>query len=160
MTTQFRSHLHPGERSKAQVYAQRLVGPIGACTLPVMIGATVAALQGQTVWEYLVWGLPTALAIASVWTQFSLSRTVVEVHLRGGQCALRSLHDVLLGRSLQWHPLYALQESEGEVELSFGWTTQVLRREKWTRFAELRDAARHAVQGRSSTMHEASQTEA
>jgi len=156
MTTQFRSHLHPGERSKAQVYAQRLVGPIGTCTLPVMIGATVAVLQGETVWAYLVWGFPTALALASVWTQFTLSRTVVEVHLRGGQCAVQSLYDVLLDRPLQWDPLYGLQESEGQIELSFGWTTQVLRRTEWTHFTELRDAVRYAVKGQVSDTHEVS----
>lgn len=115
-----------------------------------MIGATVAALQGHSVWEYLVWGLPLALTAASVWTHFTLSRTAVELHFRGEQCAVRTLHDVLLQRPLEWHSLYGLQESEGEIELSFGWSTQVLRRVQWTQFAEMRDAARHAVQGRSA----------
>jgi hypothetical protein len=151
MTTEFKRRIHPGGQPRAQVYAYWLVGPIGACTVPVMIGATAAALQGQTVWEYLVWGLPSALVVASIWTQFSLSRTVTEVQFRAGQCAVRSLHDVLVGRPPKWHPLYGLQESEAEIELSFGWSTEVIRRREWPQFAQLRDAARHAVQGRHTS---------
>jgi hypothetical protein len=109
-----------------------------------MIVATVAALEGKIIWPYLVWGLPVALGLATVWTQFILSTTVAEVHLRSGQCALRSVHDVLFDRSLEWHPLYHVRAAPGEVELSFGWTATVCRRSHWPEFARLREAAQHA----------------
>jgi hypothetical protein len=109
-----------------------------------MIGATASALQGHPVWGYLVWGLPLALVVASTWTQFTLSRTTAELHLRTGQCAVRSVHDVLSNRALDWQELYGVQESAVDVELSFGWTTLVCRREEWPEFAALKEAATRA----------------
>ena len=134
----------------AFVYAQKLITPIAACTVPIMIGATVAALQGESTWEYLVWGLPLALASATAWTQFTLSTTPAEIHLRNGQCAVRSVHDVLHGNDVKWNALYDIRESSGEVELFLGWTAQVCRREEWPDYADLSSSARRAVQERLS----------
>lgn len=149
MSTTFRSVHHPADRPKGLVYVRQMAGPIGACTLPVMIGASATALQGQPIWGYLVWGLPVALAIASVWTQFVLSMTTAEVHLRPGQCATRSVHDVLYDRPLQWDPLYNVKGAPGEIELSVGWTTRIYRRHEWPRFSEFRSAAQQAFQAHS-----------
>jgi len=145
MTARFESTHHPGEASSPLVYARRLAGPLGTCTVPVMIGATVAALQGQSVWMYTVWGLPMALAIASAWTRFALSSTPAELHLRAGQCAIRSVLDVLRDRPPDWHVLYGIEESATEMTFLLGWSTQVCRRREWPRFEELREASRHAT---------------
>ncbi len=150
MSTTFRSRHHPTDRPRGLVYVREIAGPIGTCTLPVMIGATATALQGQPIWGYLIWGLPAALAVASVWTQFSLSTTIAEVHFRPGQCAARSVHDVLYDRPLQWHPLYNVKGAPGEIELSIGWTTRICRRQDWSDFSELRSAAQQSFRSQSS----------
>lgn len=127
------------------MYTERLIGPLGACTLPVMIGATVAALEGQSTWPFLVWGFPLALTVASVWTQFALSRTIAAVHLREGECAVESVREVLQDGPREWENLYDVQESGGSVELFLEWTTYVCRRPDWPEFAALRRAARQAT---------------
>lgn len=145
----FRSVHHPADRPTGLVYVRELAGPIGACTLPVMIAATASALQGHLIWGYLLWGLPTALGVASIWTQFSLSTTTAELHFRPGQCATRSVHDVLYDRSLQWHPLYNVKGSPGQIELSIGWTTRTYRQRNWPDFPDLRSAARQSLDAQS-----------
>lgn len=150
VTTSFESRHHPGSRPRASVYAERLIGPLGACTLPIMIGATVAALEGQSVWPFLVWGFPLALGLASIWTQFALSRTVAAVHLRDGKCAVESVRDVLRRQPRDWEPLYDVRETGGSVELLLGWTTYECRRPDWPEFSELRRSARRATGTRAS----------
>ncbi|MFB6248601.1 MAG: hypothetical protein ABEL97_08535, partial [Salinibacter sp.] len=145
VTTSFQSRHHPGPRPRASVYAERLIGPLGTCTLPVMIGATVTALEGQSTWPFLVWGFPLALATASIWTQFALSRTVAAVHLREGECAVESVHEVLQDGPRQWESLYDVRETGGSIELFLEWTTYVCRRPDWPEFADLRRAARQAT---------------
>lgn len=145
MTSSFHSKAHPGSRRSASVYTERLIGPLGACTLPVMIGATVAALEGQSAWPFLVWGFPVALTVASVWTRFALSRTVAAVHLRKGKCAVESVHEVLQEKPREWETLYDVRESGGSIELFLEWTTYVCRRADWPEFADLRRAARQAT---------------
>jgi hypothetical protein len=145
MTASFESIHHPGDAPSRLIYARQLAGPVGACTTPVMIGATVAALQGQSVWMYTVWGLPMALAVASAWTRFTLSVTPAEVYLRTGRCAVRSVLDVLRDRPPNWNVLYGVEESASEVKLLLGWNTRVLRRREWPRFEHLRDASRQTT---------------
>ena len=144
MTTSFRSRHHPGSTPRGLIYARRLIGPLGACTLPLMIGATVSALLGRATWPYRVWGLPAALFFATVWTRFALSTTTAAVHLREGKCAVESVHDVLRDRPRTWEPLYGVREAAGDVELYLEWTTHVLRRPDWPEFSDLRRAARRA----------------
>jgi len=144
VSTVFKSRRHPEGRSAGLVYTRALVGPIGACTTPLMIGATAAALQGHPVWGYLVWGFPTAIVVATVWTQFTLSNTLAEIHLRPGQVALKSIYDVLRNRSQTWSPLYNVQASQTYIEISVGWTTHIFRRKDWPRYERLREAAQQA----------------
>jgi len=144
VTASFQSRHHPGSAPRGLVYARRLAGPLGACTLPLMIGATVAALLGEAVWPFLVWGLPAALLVATGWARFALSTTTASVHLREGKCAIESVHDVLRNRSRTWEPLYGIRESSGDIELYLEWTTYVLRPADWPEFASLRTAARQA----------------
>lgn len=150
MAARFESIHHPGDTSPPLIYARRLAGPLGACTVPVMIGATVAVLQGEAVWMYTVWGLPIALTLASAWTRFSLSATPAELRLRAGQCAIRSVLDVLRDRPPDWHVLYGVEESATEVTLLLGWSTQICRRREWPRFEDLRDASRQTTRPRST----------
>ena len=150
MTSSFQSTSHPGSRRRAAVYAEQLIGPLGACTLPVMIGATVAALEGQSAWPFLVWGFPLALAVASVWTRFALSRTIAAVHLREGECAVESVYEVLQDGPREWENLYDVRESGGSIELFLEWTTYVCRRADWPEFTDLRRAARRATGATSS----------
>jgi hypothetical protein len=114
-----------------------------------MIGATAAALQGHPVWAYLVWGLPAALIIASIWTQFALSTTPAEVHLQPGQCAVRSILDVLRDVPPNFHPLYNVRVTPWQTELALGWNTEVCARSDWPEYSELRKAAQQAVDSTS-----------
>lgn len=145
MATVFKSKNHPKGRPRTLVYTQALVQPIGACTAPLMIGATAAALQGRPAWGYLVWGFPVALFVATLWTHFYLSSTTAEVHLRSGQIAIRSIQDVLGDRPLDWHPLHNVRATPDYTEISVGWSTQVCRREEWPEYEQLKTAAQQAL---------------
>lgn len=109
-----------------------------------MIGATASALQGQPVWGYVIWGFPSALVVAILWTQFTLSTTAAELHLRPGQVALRTVYDVLRQKSTPWKPLYKVQVSHAQIELSVGWNTHVLRPRDWPKYEELKEYAQRA----------------
>jgi hypothetical protein len=115
-----------------------------------MIGATVAALEGQSAWPFLVGGFPLALTVATVWTRFALSRTVAAIHLRDGECAVESVLEVLRRGPREWDPLYDVRETDGSIELFLDWTTYVCRRADWPEFTALRRAARRATGARSS----------
>ena len=115
-----------------------------------MIGATTSALLGQPIWAYLVWGLPAAIALATVWTHFTLSRTIAEVGFRPGQAALRSVYDVLLNRPLNWKPIFNVRTTSWHVELSAGRTTYELHHDQWPNHDALSDAAVQAFQPETS----------
>ncbi len=144
VSTVFRSTHHPGNAPSGLVYTRALVGPIGVCTTPVMIGATAAALQSQPIWGYLVWGLPLAIILAMTWAQFSLSTTPAEIHLKPGQCAVQSVRDVLREKPPTFHPLYNVKVSPFQIELAIGWKTQECVRADWPQYGKLRKAAQQA----------------
>lgn len=146
----FKSRFHPEDRPRGLVYTQALVKPLGACVAPLMIGATAAALQGHRVWGYLVWGLPSALVVASLWTHFRLSTLPAEIHIRAGQVAVRSVGDVLRARALDWHPLHNVRTSAQEIEISVGWSTRICRRQNWAKYQQLRETAQQAFQAPAS----------
>ena len=146
MPTVFESAYHPGDASWGLVYTRFLARPLAVCTLPLMIGATTSALLGETVWGYLVWGLPAALALATVWTHFTIARTPAEVAFRPGQAALRSVYEVLRDRPRTWEPLFSVRATRWDIELSVGRTTHMLKPDRWPDYNALRDAARTAFQ--------------
>lgn len=150
MPTVFRSVDHPGGLPTAIVYSRALARPLGACVVPVMIGAAAAALQGLPAWGYLVWGLPSAVAAASVWTQFMLIKTPAEVHLRPGQAAVQSVHDVLYDHSPSWHPLYNVRLGRRYLDLSVGWRTYTCRAPRWPDFNRMQNTAEQAFTSRDS----------
>ena len=143
--TVFKSSNHPEGRPRGLVYTQALVQPIGACTAPLMIGATAAALQGQPAWGYLVWGFPAALLVATLWTHFRLSSTPAELHFRPGQVSIRSVQDVLTKRPLEWHPLHNVRAAPEYTEISVGWNTQICRRRDWQQYEKLKETAQRAL---------------
>lgn len=140
----FKSTHHPEGRSWGLVYTRFLARPLGMCTVPLMIGATTSALLGQPVWAYLVWGLPAAILLATVWTHFSMARTVAEVGLRPGQAAFRSVYDVLLNRPREWDPIFDVRTTAWDTELSVGRTTYTLHPKRWPEYDALQDAARQS----------------
>lgn len=142
--TVFKSVHHPDGRPPGLVYTEALVKPIGACTSPLMIGATASALQGAPILGYLVWGVPAAFVVAMFWTHFRLSSTPAELHLRSGQVALQSVQDVILDRAPDWDPLYNVRVSAEYLEISVRWNTQMFRRREWPNYDHLRDAAKEA----------------
>lgn len=148
MQTVFKSVHHPEDQSSGRVYTETLVKPIGACLSPIMIGAAASALQGNPVIGYLLWGVPAALFIATLWTHFLLSSTPAEVHLRSGRVALRSIQDVVLDRSPDWNPLYNVRVSPESVEISVRWTTRIFRPRNWPEYDRLREAAEQAYHPR------------
>lgn len=144
MPTTFKSVHHPGNTPWGLVYTQFLARPLGVCTVPLMIGATTSALLGQPVWAYLVWGLPSALTLATVWTHFSMSRTLAEVRFQSGHAALRSVSDVLRNRPLEWKPIFHVRTTSWHLELSVGRTTHEMSPASWPDYQALCEAARHA----------------
>ncbi|PSQ69273.1 MAG: hypothetical protein BRD31_05930 [Bacteroidetes bacterium QH_2_64_26] len=149
--TTFKSAYHPGDTAWGVVYTRFLAPPLGACTVPLMIGATISALLDQPVWGYLVWGLPIALSLATVWTHFSMSRTIAEARFRSGQAALRSVHDVLLGRPYEWKPIFSVRATPMRVEISIGRTTYLLYPQQWPDYDALKKAAQQSFRPDSST---------
>ncbi len=151
MPTIFRSIHHPAGSPWGIVYTRFLARPLGVCTVPLMIGATTSALLGQPIWAYLVWGLPSAIALATVWTHFTMARTIAEVGFRPGQAAFRSVYDVLLDRPLVWKPIFDVRTTSWHVELSAGRTTYELRQDRWPEFDALQDAARQSFQSETAS---------
>lgn len=149
MPTTFKSTHHPGDTPWGIVYTRFLARPLGVCTVPLMIGATTSALLGQSVWAYLVWGLPAAIALATVWTHFSMARTVAEVRFRTGQAALRSVYDVLLDRPSDWQPIFNVRTTTWHLELSVGRTTYEMTPKRWPDYETLCDAARQSFASQS-----------
>jgi len=154
--TVFKSRNHPEGRPRGFVYTKALARPIGACTTPLMIGATAAALQGKLILGYLFWGLPSAIVVATLWTHFRLSSTPAELHLRAGQVAVQSIQDVLLDRSPTWHSLHNVRVGPEYTEISVGWSTQICRRSKWPEYKQLREAAEHAFHSHQGPIHPSS----
>lgn len=142
--TVFKSTNHPGDTPPGIVYTRFLARPLGVCTVPLMIGATTSALLGEPIWAYLVWGLPAAIGLATVWAHFSMARTLAEVAIQPGQAAFRSVYDVLRGNPRDWEPIYNVQSTSWNLELSVGRTTYELKPKQWPNYETLTDAARQS----------------
>lgn len=116
-----------------------------------MIGATTSALLEQPIWAYLVWGLPAAIVLATLWTHFTMARTVAEIRFRAGQAALRSVYDVLLDRPLNWKPIFNVRTTSWHTELSAGRRQYLLQTDQWSNYQALKDAARESFRAETST---------
>ena len=151
VSTTFRSTHHPGNAPWGIVYTRFLARPLGVCTVPLMIGATMSALLGEPIWAYLVWGLPSAIALATIWTHYTMARTIAEVGFRPGQAAFRSVYDVLLNRPFAWKPIFDVRTTSWHVELSVGRTTHELRKDRWPDHDRLQDAALQSFQAEAAS---------
>lgn len=151
LVTIFKSSHHPEGTPWGIVYTRFLARPLGVCTVPLMIGATTSALLEQPIWGYLVWGLPAAIGLATVWTYFSLARTIAEVGFRSGQAAVRSVYDVLRTRPFEWKSIHNVRTTSWHVELSIGRITYMLQPEDWPNYDTLRETARQSFQAELSS---------
>ena len=158
MVNTFYSVDHPGDAPASAVYSRALARPIGAFIAPVMLGAAATALQGNPVWGFLIWGLPGALIAATLWTQFRLMRTPAELHLRPGQAAVQSIHEVMHERPRTWHALHHVRAGRWDVALSVGWRTYSFQPAEWPEYDQLREAAKEAFRSSHDTTHEATPT--
>ena len=151
--TTFQSTSHPGNAPWGIVYTRFLARPLAVCVIPLMIGATTSALLGKPIWAYLFWGLPFALLLATIWTYFTLDRTIAEVRVRSGQIALRSVYDVLRDRPPNWKPLFNVRTTSWHTELSVGRTTYMLHPNRWPNYEGLKEAALGAFQAGQRSSH-------
>ena len=87
-----------------------------------------------------------AIALATIWAHFSISRTIAEVWFRPGQAALRSVYDVLRDRPPDWKPVFNVRTTSWYVELSVGRATYMLQIDQWPDHVSLRNAARESFQ--------------
>lgn len=147
----FRSAAHPQGASAALVYARALVAPLAACTLPVMLGALAAALQGLSVMPFLTAGFPAALLAAWLWARFQLYRTLAEVHVRPcantyAAAAVRTVPECLgaAPRPLVWQRVHDLRAGRAALGLALGRESYTLRQAEWPDFDALREALRQA----------------
>lgn len=153
VATVFESTYHPNETPWGLVFTRFFARPLGVCTIPLMVGATTSALLKQPIWAYLVWGLPAAIVLATVWTHFTLKRTLAEVSFRPGQAAVRSVYDVLHDQPRVWEPIFNVRTTSWNTELAVGRTTYLLQPDQWSDYKALRDAARQSFRPQASSSY-------
>lgn len=140
MTDVFTSVHHPGDAPAALVYGRALVGPLAFCALPLMIGAAVAALQQARVLPFLTWGLPAALAAATLWTRFHLGAVPAEVRIRPHQLAVRSVRDCLHATPPHWQRIHQVRQRTEGLVVTAGFDTYRFTYGDWPDHAALLDA--------------------
>ena len=145
MADVFTSVHHPGDTPAALVYGRAIAGPLGFCTVPVMIGAATAALQQQPVFPFLAWGLPAALLIATLWTRFQLGTTPAALHVRSHEAAVQSVHDCLgASDDLDWQWIHEIRQGSEALIVTIGFETYRLPYRDWPDHPALLDALRAA----------------
>ncbi|MBO6577202.1 MAG: hypothetical protein JJ896_17855 [Rhodothermales bacterium] len=150
-TTVLRSRHHPGEVGRSVLFGASMVKPLGACMIPVMLGALTSMLTAQPVLRFLTIGFPVALAVASAWTVFQLLRRAVEVETSGEAVRIRSAWDVAGGRVPEWLSVLDVRREDPWISIVLGHDARRLRISDWPNSAKLeavvREAA-HAFAGR------------
>ena len=143
--TVFRSTHHPGSAPAPIVYGRALVVPLACCLLPVMIGATAAALQQQLVLPFLLWGTPAAVVAAIGWTRYQLGATPAEVRVRDHEAAVRSVHDCLgTPHPLHWKWIHEIRDGSETLIVTMGFETYRFGYDTWPQHRQLRRALRDA----------------
>jgi hypothetical protein len=149
----FRSIHHPGATPAPLVYGRAVLAPLAFCLLPVMIGATAAALQHQLVLPFLTWGVPTAFGAAVVWTRYQLGATSAEVRVRNHEAAVRSVHDCLSGYPAQhWEWIHEIRDGSDALVVTMGFETYRFVHTAWPTHRALRDALRDAQSAGPTTI--------
>ena len=140
----FKSHAHPGAASWHLTYTRALVRPVAVCLLPVMVATLTAALQGFVVQPYVWGGAGAALGLASLWTTFRLQRTVAEIHVAGGEAAVRSVWDCVRTVPPAWEPVFDLRDYRSWCFATVGLSSYELEAADWPDYDALRDALKEA----------------
>lgn len=144
MTEAFRSAHHPGATPAALVYGRALLGPLAFGAVPLMLAATAAALQQTSVLPFLVWGLPAALVLATLWTRFRLGAIPAEVRVRPHQIAVRSVHDCLRATAPHWQRIHGIRHNTTALIVTAGFDTYRFPYADWPDPTALLDALRAA----------------
>ncbi|MGI9173954.1 MAG: hypothetical protein ACR2GR_01365 [Rhodothermales bacterium] len=140
----FCSTAHPSGMSAALVWAGALIRPLATAMLPVMIVTLVAALEGLSLLPFLLVGFPGAIAAATLWTRYRLTLTLAEIHVRGGEAAVRTVTDVLRHGRLAWRPVFDLRKTRTTFIVAFGRTQYELDDADWPDVRVLLDALQKA----------------
>ena len=142
----FYSAAHPAGTPASLVWARALVRPLATVMLPVMIATLVAALEGLSLFPFLLFGFPGAIATATLWTRYRLALTLAEIHLRGGEAAVRTVTEVLRHRRLVWNPVFDLRKTRTTFIIALGRTHYELDDADWPDVRALLDALQRARQ--------------
>lgn len=140
----FTSTRHPQGAPAALVYGRAIAVPLGACMLPVMLGALAAALQSVSLTPFLLWGAPAALLVASLWTRFHLMRTPAEILVRPDAAAVRSIYDCAHRRGTVWKRVFDLRTTRRSLEVAIGRDAYELAHAEWPEHEALLEALREA----------------
>ncbi|GIV61146.1 MAG: hypothetical protein KatS3mg044_0012 [Rhodothermaceae bacterium] len=140
----FRSTEHPGGASPALVYGRALVRPIGACMLPVMIGALLAVLEGAAALPWLVAGFPAALVTAMLWTHLRLRTTPAEVQVVPGGAALRSVWECARDLPARTARILDLRTTPDALLVTLDYTSYALPYRAWPDHEALLSALQEA----------------
>jgi hypothetical protein len=128
----FLSTRHPGGQPAAVLFGQALAGPVGICSLPVMIGALVTMLEGGRPLPFLTIGFPISLAVAWWWTASRLRTEIVELHVDGMHASFRSRWDVAVRRPPgAGSAILDVRSSGVDLLVTIGLETILLRRTEW-----------------------------
>ncbi len=139
----FRSRHQPGGAPPATVYGGYLIRTLGLCMIPLMLGATAAALQARPALPYLVWGFPPALLLALGWTHYRLRTLPAEIRVSGDRVSMFSVWDCLQGASSSGHHrVLDLKVSRTTLEVTIDRTPYTLARRDWPEAGPLLDALR------------------
>lgn len=144
----FFSTAHPGGAAPELVWTRALAGPLAATMLPVMLVTLAAALEGAGLLPLIIGGFPGAMAVAVLWTRYRLTQTIADLHVRGGEAAVRTVADVLRRRPpLAWHPVLDLRKTKTTFVVALGRTQYEFDDTDWPALDALLAAlqrARHA----------------
>ncbi|GIV59702.1 hypothetical protein GQ464_003255 [Rhodocaloribacter litoris] len=143
----FRSTLHPGTAPATLVYGRALVRPLGACVLPVMVGALLAVLQEAPALAYLTRGFPAALAVAMLWTHFRLRALPAEVQVVPGAAAVRTVWACARNEPPAWFRILDLRLTPDALQVTLGYTPYTLPFDRWPEHDDLLAALQEARNG-------------
>lgn len=140
----FISEDHPQGLPTTLVVGRALAAPLGTCAVPVMLVTLAAALQERELMPFLLWGMPAALLVASLWTRFHLMRTPAEVLVRTDAAAVRSIYDCAQRRGAQWKRVFDLRTTRHSLEVAIGRDAYELAHKQWPEHEALLAALKEA----------------
>lgn len=140
------SRRYPQERTRAGILSSALVQPLGACMIPVMLGALTAMLTARPPLIWLTAGFPAALSVAFLWTIVQLQRRVVQLRIREEAVLAISSWDLLTASGEdRWRSVLEVRSEPGVLLVTMGHDTRRLDRADWERPSELESQLRQAA---------------